>query len=83
MAAIVIREAVEPEDWNAVRRLMRDYGDYLANNPSGAANIRLVGYGEELERLPGITSCCWPWWMARQQDVSQCARSDLRKEPAR
>ena len=49
---IAIREAMGPEDWNAVRRLMRDYGDYLTNNPSGAANICLVGYGEELERLP-------------------------------
>jgi ribosomal protein S18 acetylase RimI-like enzyme len=52
MAAIVIREAMGPEDWNAVRRLMQDYGDYLANSPSGAANICLVGYGEELKKLP-------------------------------
>ena len=52
MAAIVIREALGPEDWNSVQRLMQEYADHLANNPSGAANICLVGYGEELERLP-------------------------------
>ena len=52
MRAIVVREAVGPEDWNAVRWLMRDYGDYLASNPAGAANICLAGYQEELERLP-------------------------------
>ena len=52
MATIMIREAVAAEDWNAVRRLMQEYADHLANNPSGAANICLVGYGEELEKLP-------------------------------
>lgn len=48
----MVREAVGSEDWNAVRLLMRDYGDYLASNPSGAASICLAGYQEELERLP-------------------------------
>jgi GNAT superfamily N-acetyltransferase len=52
MATIVVREAAGPEDLNAVRRLMQDYGDHLANNPSGAANICLAGYREELDRLP-------------------------------
>jgi len=52
MAEIVVREAVGTEDVAAVRRLMRAYGAYLAANPSGAANICLEGYEEELERLP-------------------------------
>jgi ribosomal protein S18 acetylase RimI-like enzyme len=35
-----------------VRHLMREYGDHLANNPSGAASICLQGYEQELARLP-------------------------------
>ena len=52
MAQILVREAVGPEDLNTVRWLMRGYGDYLANSPSGAASICLAGYGDELEKLP-------------------------------
>ena len=36
----------------AVRALLQRYGDYLAANPAGAANICLEGYAQELERLP-------------------------------
>jgi GNAT superfamily N-acetyltransferase len=53
MAEIVVREAVEVEDIAAVRRLMQAYGEYLAANPAGAANICLEGHGRELEELPG------------------------------
>ncbi|MBB5340359.1 GNAT family N-acetyltransferase [Tunturiibacter gelidoferens] len=53
MAEIVVREAVGVEDIAAVRRLMQAYGEYLAANPAGAANICLEGYGQELEGLPG------------------------------
>ena len=52
MAEIVVREAVAADDVAVVRRLLRAYGDYLAANPAGAANICIQGYGEELERLP-------------------------------
>ena len=52
MATIVIREVAGPKDLNAVRRLMQDYSDHLANKPSGAADICIVGYEEELKRLP-------------------------------
>lgn len=54
MAEIVVREAVGAEDVRAVRRLLRAYGDYLAANPAGAANICIEGYAEELERLPEV-----------------------------
>jgi GNAT superfamily N-acetyltransferase len=49
---IVIREASNESDISACRLLMRDYGDYLAHNPSGAASICLTNYEQELERLP-------------------------------
>ena len=52
MAEILVREAVGVQDVAAVRRLMQAYGTYLAANPSGAANICLEGYEQELERLP-------------------------------
>jgi GNAT superfamily N-acetyltransferase len=52
MAQIVIRKAQGDEDISIVRRLMREYGQHLANNPSGAANICLTGYENELARLP-------------------------------
>lgn len=54
MAQIVVREAEGPEDISAVRTLLRAYGDYLAANPAGAANICLEGYTHELERLPEL-----------------------------
>ncbi len=51
MAEILVREAVGAGDVEAVRRLLRGYGEYLAANPAGAANICIDGYAEELERL--------------------------------
>ena len=51
MAEIVVREAVGVGDMAAVRRLLQAYGEYLAANPTGAANICIEGYAEELERL--------------------------------
>jgi GNAT superfamily N-acetyltransferase len=53
MAEIVVREAVDVDDIAAVRCLMQAYGEHLAANPAGAANICLEGYREELEGLPG------------------------------
>jgi hypothetical protein len=35
------------------RTLPQPYGEYLAANPAGAANICLEGYKQELEGLPG------------------------------
>jgi N-acetylglutamate synthase-like GNAT family acetyltransferase len=52
MAEIVVREAVGAEDIAAVRLLLQGYGAYLAANPTGAANICIEGYAQELERLP-------------------------------
>ena len=52
MAGIVVREAAGVEDVDAVRRLMRAYGEYLAADPLGAAGICVVDYARELERLP-------------------------------
>lgn len=49
---IVIHEASSDSDIAAVRQLMRDYGDHLAHNPSGAASICLSNYEQELEKLP-------------------------------
>lgn len=49
---IVIRKAQSEQDISTVRRLMREYGDYLADSPSGAASICLAGYEDELARLP-------------------------------
>ncbi len=51
MAEIVVREAVGAGDIAAVRRLLQAYGEYLAANPAGAANICIEGYAQELERL--------------------------------
>jgi len=50
--AIVIREARSASEVATTRQLMRDYGDYLAHNPSGAESICLTNYEQELERLP-------------------------------
>ena len=49
---VVIREAQGEHDIAAVRRLMQEYGTYLANSPSGAASICLAGYEQELALLP-------------------------------
>ena|SRR5215469_7617545 len=52
MAEILVREAVSGSDVEAVRGLMQAYGEYLAMNPNGAANICLEGYAKELQGLP-------------------------------
>jgi GNAT superfamily N-acetyltransferase len=52
MPQIIIREARNAEDISAARRLMREYGEFLSNNPSGAASICLTGYEQELQKLP-------------------------------
>jgi GNAT superfamily N-acetyltransferase len=52
MTEIAVRAASGDEDIATVRRLMQAYGQYLQNNPGGAANICLEGYARELESLP-------------------------------
>jgi GNAT superfamily N-acetyltransferase len=52
MRSVAIREARGDEDLADVRRLMREYGQHLASNSSGAANICLEGYEQELASLP-------------------------------
>src|SRR5438445_7876028 len=52
MPSIAIRQAHGDKDLADVRRLMREYGQHLASNPSGAASICLEGYEQELARLP-------------------------------
>jgi len=49
---VAIREAHGDSDIAVVRGLMLDYGRFLANSPSGSANICLTGYEEELAGLP-------------------------------
>src|ERR1700687_4958223 len=51
MGGIVVREAVGEGEFAAVRRLLLGYGEYLAANPAGAANICIEGYAQELEQL--------------------------------
>ena len=51
MAEIEVREAVGAGDVGVVRRLLQGYGEYLAANPAGAANICIQGYAQELEGL--------------------------------
>lgn len=53
MAEIVVKEVAGVNELAAVRELMRGYGEYLAANPHGAANICLERYAQELEGLPG------------------------------
>jgi len=50
---ILIREAAGAEDIAIVRRLFAHYGEYLAANPAGAANICIENYERELDSLPG------------------------------
>jgi GNAT superfamily N-acetyltransferase len=50
---VVIQIAETPTDIAHVRTLMREYGDHLAANPTGAASICLVDSDTELARLPG------------------------------
>jgi len=52
MTEIAITPAAGEDDIATVRRLMQAYGQYLENNPGGAANICLEGYARELESLP-------------------------------
>jgi GNAT superfamily N-acetyltransferase len=52
MPSILIRKAHGEKDLADVRRLMREYGQHLANNPSGAASICLQDYEQELKHLP-------------------------------
>ena len=52
MPEITIREAYTESDISAARRLMQEYGEYLANDPAGAASICLEGYERELAELP-------------------------------
>ena len=50
---ITIRPVSGADDIAAVRGLMLEYGNFLANSPSGSANICLTGYEKELSDLPG------------------------------
>jgi GNAT superfamily N-acetyltransferase len=63
MTEIVVREVVKTDDIAAVRRLMQAYGEHLASNPAGAANICLEGYNQELEGLPGEYSVLLLAWV--------------------
>jgi GNAT superfamily N-acetyltransferase len=49
---IVIRHARTGDDIASVRRLMLEYGDFLANNPSGASICLGQAYEQELATLP-------------------------------
>jgi putative acetyltransferase len=42
-----------PEDTEEARRLLADYAQYLAANPTGGAGICIVNYEAELRGLPG------------------------------
>jgi putative acetyltransferase len=42
-----------PEDTEQARALLRNYGEYLAFSPSGAAGVCIPGYEAELRGLPG------------------------------
>jgi len=53
LSQIAVRTASGAADLEIVRLLMREYGDYLAANPTGAANICLPSYDRELAELPG------------------------------
>lgn len=57
MPEIALRVAAGSEDIATARRLMQAYGQYLENNPGGAANICLGGYARELESLPAGYLC--------------------------
>ena len=52
MPQIVIRQAHGADDIAAVRRLMLEYGDFLANNPTGASICLGQAYEQELATLP-------------------------------
>jgi putative acetyltransferase len=42
-----------PEDLDQARALLKNYGNYLASSPSGAAVVCIPGYEAELRGLPG------------------------------
>jgi putative acetyltransferase len=42
-----------PEDTELARALLKNYGEYLASSPSGAAGVCIPGYEAELRGLPG------------------------------
>jgi putative acetyltransferase len=42
-----------PEDTEQARTLLKNYGEYLASSPSGAAGVCIPGYLSELRGLPG------------------------------
>jgi putative acetyltransferase len=42
-----------PEDLEQARALLKNYGEYLASSPSGAAGVCIPGYEAELRGLPG------------------------------
>lgn len=49
---ITIQAATAPEDLDPIRTLMRAYGAYLSQNPTGAANICIEGFEQEILALP-------------------------------
>ena len=49
-----MRAAETPEDVEAVRGLMRAYGQHLATNPLGAARICIGDFDREIAMLPGV-----------------------------
>jgi GNAT superfamily N-acetyltransferase len=49
---IEMRHAQSAKEIDQIRVLMREYGAYLAANPTGAANICISGYEAELDGLP-------------------------------
>jgi ribosomal protein S18 acetylase RimI-like enzyme len=50
---LAIRPAVNPEDLNVTRILLREYADYL-NRSLGEEHICLASYEQELAQLPGL-----------------------------
>lgn len=52
MPEIVVRLAEGAADMQALRGLMLAYGQHLAMNPAGAANICIENFSQELEGLP-------------------------------
>jgi ribosomal protein S18 acetylase RimI-like enzyme len=53
IAAYDIARARWPEDVELARELLRNYGQYLAASPVGAAGLCLADYEAELQSLPG------------------------------
>jgi len=53
---LTIRPATWPQDEEAAQFLLRNYRDFLLNNPAGPVEICLAGYNQQLAELP-ITFC--------------------------